>query len=386
MEIPVADRISSLPYNVLEQILRPLPLRDVIRTSILSREWRYKWVEVCSELVFDANVDNRLLKTIIYQVLLIHQGPLRKFSLLARNSGLFPDIAHWILFLSKKNVQEFLLRCPCDSNFHLPSHLFKFHDLRKLELGGCKFYPPPDFKAFTNLVTLNLRYVTFEPTCFQTLVSSSPYLECVTLDCCTPFDNFSVDAPALKFFKISGSTKSICFENTPLLEEIIMGPISIEISKSFAVPKPQVTLHNINQLNFKFVYCNVIQQAAYALHLISNCPNLERLRLMFHMCNSSKHVVECFIHHLRLQTKPLSALNQLKRVDVKLMLFSKLEMEFVQYVLLSATALEIICIVTCVKFSQRGMKMMEKMKQSSPNVEFIYKEVDYITFMNSEKE
>lgn len=77
--------------------------------------------------------------------------------------------------------------------------------------------------------------MTFEPTFFQTLLSSSPFLERVTLDWCTPFDNFSIDASGLKFFEFSGTKKSICFENTPLLEEIIIGPFSIEISKVMIV-------------------------------------------------------------------------------------------------------------------------------------------------------
>lgn len=44
-----------------------------------------------------------------------------------------------------------------------------------------------------------------------------------------------------------------------------------------------------------------------------------------------------------------------------------------------ATAFEKIGVVTTTDFSHRGMKMMDEMKQfprASPNVEFIYQEVD----------
>ncbi|XP_059290381.1 F-box/FBD/LRR-repeat protein At1g13570-like [Lycium ferocissimum] len=228
---PAADRISSLPCDVLEKILGCLPLHYAVRTSVLSREWRYKWA-VRSELMFDDNVDKGLfLKTIIYQVLLLHQGPLRKFSLPVPKYVLFPDIDNWIMFLSKKNVQEFSLRFCYSEDFLLPSHLFKFHDLRHLELLSCKFRPAPNFKAFSRLVTLDFRFVTFEPTSFQTLLSSSPLLERVKLKWCTQFDNFIVDAPHLKFFEFYGTARSYCFKNAPLLEEIIMARACHEISK-----------------------------------------------------------------------------------------------------------------------------------------------------------
>ncbi|KAE9454470.1 hypothetical protein C3L33_13621, partial [Rhododendron williamsianum] len=47
-----SDIISYLPSNVTENILKGLPLRDAVRTSVLSRKWRYKWVTL-PELVFN---------------------------------------------------------------------------------------------------------------------------------------------------------------------------------------------------------------------------------------------------------------------------------------------------------------------------------------------
>ncbi|XP_060210357.1 uncharacterized protein LOC132637260 [Lycium barbarum] len=215
-----------------------------------------------------------------------------------------------------KNVQEFSLGFPDKTDFCLPPHLFKFQDLSHLKLYTCTFDPPRKFRAFSRLVTLD----TFDPASFQTFLSSSPLLERVTLIMCTPFDCFTVDAPSLKSFEFWGAAKSYCFKNTPLLEEIIRGQTSL--------------------------YCFISE---------------------FLKCDASKNVVERFIHQLRSQGMPNSALKQLKRVDIKLSLFSELEMEFVKYVLSSATVLEIISIVTCAEFSQRGMKMMQEIKQFPPS-------------------
>ncbi|KAJ0680368.1 putative FBD domain, F-box-like domain superfamily protein [Helianthus annuus] len=46
------DRISTLPQPVLETILCLLPTEDAARTSILSREWRYKWTKIPNLMFF----------------------------------------------------------------------------------------------------------------------------------------------------------------------------------------------------------------------------------------------------------------------------------------------------------------------------------------------
>ncbi|XP_059277621.1 F-box/FBD/LRR-repeat protein At1g13570-like [Lycium ferocissimum] len=307
---PAEDRISRLPCDILEKILGCLPLRDAIRTSVLSKQWSYKWV-VRSELAFDkANVHRGLLKTIIYQY------------------------------------------------------------LRHLKLCRCKFYPPPNYRAFSTLATLNFWFVTFEPTSFQTLLSNSPLLERVTLICCTPFDSLIVDAPSLKFFEFSGRANSIFFMKTPLLKQIVL---DLLFKKSFAVPESQVTLHNIKILKFKRLILDKVEWVAYALYLINRCPNLERLQI------TSFGLDDPVLHILRSQEMPHSPLTQLKSVDMILMQDNKAEMEFLKYVLSSASALEKVCVVTRERLSHRRMAMMEEMKQfprASPNVECLYK-VDF---------
>ena len=46
------DLISDLPQSIIESILVQLPIRDAVRTSILSSKWRYKWASI-TRLVFD---------------------------------------------------------------------------------------------------------------------------------------------------------------------------------------------------------------------------------------------------------------------------------------------------------------------------------------------
>ncbi|KAJ0639580.1 putative F-box domain-containing protein [Helianthus annuus] len=86
------DRISTLPQPILESILSLLPTEEAARTSILSREWRYKWTTIpnlrfellntTSELTSDiACTKKEMDMNDLHQLLLLHQGPIHEFTL-----------------------------------------------------------------------------------------------------------------------------------------------------------------------------------------------------------------------------------------------------------------------------------------------------------------
>ncbi|WMV41413.1 hypothetical protein MTR67_034798 [Solanum verrucosum] len=102
------DTISNLPCNVLDGILGSLPWKDAVKTSILSKDWRYKWVTRqqldFNDEFFKSLKQDEEAKRIIYKVLLLHKGSILKFRLQGRSFRSCPDIDHWIHFLTKKNV------------------------------------------------------------------------------------------------------------------------------------------------------------------------------------------------------------------------------------------------------------------------------------------
>ncbi|XP_047259843.1 uncharacterized protein LOC124892658 [Capsicum annuum] len=49
------DVISDLPDNVIDVILLRLPCKDAVRTSILSKKWRYHWCRL-TELTLDSSL------------------------------------------------------------------------------------------------------------------------------------------------------------------------------------------------------------------------------------------------------------------------------------------------------------------------------------------
>ncbi|OWM80812.1 hypothetical protein CDL15_Pgr006842 [Punica granatum] len=94
-----------------------MPLREAMRTSILSRRWRYMWTTL-KELVFDdrcipspsrhKSVTDRLVE-IVDTILLLHWGSIKKFVLTHEEFESTNDIDCWILYLSRFSVTDLSL-------------------------------------------------------------------------------------------------------------------------------------------------------------------------------------------------------------------------------------------------------------------------------------
>ncbi|GKF28001.1 F-box/FBD/LRR-repeat protein-like protein, partial [Tanacetum coccineum] len=81
------DMISNLPPTIIETILCLLPIQEAVRTSVLSKKWRYNWTKipklVFNEYTFKVSTKENQRKPFyaINQVLLLHQGPILEFTL-----------------------------------------------------------------------------------------------------------------------------------------------------------------------------------------------------------------------------------------------------------------------------------------------------------------
>ncbi|KAM0047810.1 putative F-box domain, leucine-rich repeat domain superfamily, F-box-like domain superfamily [Helianthus debilis subsp. tardiflorus] len=165
--------ISSMPDNVVTNILDRLPLQDAVRTSVLSRNWRFKWT-MLSQLVFDDNFYKYLLKVegrvtyerIINRLLLHLKGVIRKFVLHTDDGRRYlddEDIDQWIFFLSRQGIKDLTICNNSDGELHnSPTHLFSCLELRHLKLDSYCFNPRASFRGFPNLLSLELCDVQFE--------------------------------------------------------------------------------------------------------------------------------------------------------------------------------------------------------------------------------
>lgn len=225
------DRISSLPAYVIDQILSQLSIRDAVRTSVLSRKWRYKWATI-PLLVFDSQcvsssqdqtlVKNKLVN-IVDHVLLLHNGPILKFKLSHRDLLGVTDIDRWILHVSRSCIKEFVLEIWKGQRYKVPSSLFSCQNLIHLELFNCLLKPPSTFKGFRNLKSLDLQHITLSQDVFENLISSCPLLERLTLMNFDGFTHLKIDAPKLQFFDIGGVFDDVIFENTFHLALVSIG-------------------------------------------------------------------------------------------------------------------------------------------------------------------
>ncbi|XP_074267910.1 F-box/LRR-repeat protein At3g58900-like [Silene latifolia] len=129
------DRISALPDEVLSQMLSFLPTRDAVRTSILSKSWRYLST-MTSCLSFDdtpcfddsdSDEDKiieatQLFKKFVDKVLESHQATaIKKFLLVCLGDYDISDLNRWVRSGFQESVQE----------LHL--EYIKFRDFRSME-------------------------------------------------------------------------------------------------------------------------------------------------------------------------------------------------------------------------------------------------------------
>ncbi|XP_059648658.1 F-box/FBD/LRR-repeat protein At1g13570-like isoform X1 [Cornus florida] len=223
---PPTDRISKLPRNLIETILMLLPLRDAVRTSILSKKWRYNWAKI-TQLVFDKTLiiqdpkENlqslqRKLLTAINQVLLLHDGPILKFTLSFSQLKSSSEIDQFILLLSRNGIEECTFYISKNPPYTLPSSFFSCSQLKHLNLSNCEFVTTLTFSGFSRLVSLELNQVNIGES-IGSLVSSCPLLERLTLIGTTHFEYIEIDSPNLKFLKTNVTFGYVHFKNTPLL-------------------------------------------------------------------------------------------------------------------------------------------------------------------------
>lgn len=116
------------------------------------------------------------LMMLIYQVLLLHRGPIHRFILSISQVESCYEIDQLILFVLRNGVQEFSFHIWRGDLHKLPVSLFSYSQLTHLDLRGCIFKPPSTFKGFGSLICLVLCEVSITPCALASLISRCPYL------------------------------------------------------------------------------------------------------------------------------------------------------------------------------------------------------------------
>ncbi|CAK7327897.1 unnamed protein product [Dovyalis caffra] len=361
------DKISELPSNVMEDILKRLPQKEAMRTSILSTKWRYKWLTV-PQLVFEYPCRYKLetsergkLVIAVYQALLLHRGPLVKFSFSVSDLESCSDINHWLHFLSANDIEDFTLRIWTGKCYKLPGHLYSFQQLRHLNLYNCAFKPPSSFKGFDSLISLEFRKVLFAAERFGIFISNCPLLERMTLEGCPHFYCLRISAPNLKYLSFSGTFDSINLKNAPLLK-------AVSISMN-GMPE--------NARYFKD------RKVSNLIEIVSSVPAVENLSVeqQFFKANTKTNaVMEPALEYMRVQDFSDCSLNRLREVKMQLISGVQPELEFMKFLLAESTMLEKMEILPTKEKSINGgfqiLRELIRFRRASAKAEIIYLEPD----------
>ncbi|XAR65349.1 hypothetical protein NMG60_11009443 [Bertholletia excelsa] len=280
------DVISSLPRDIIDSILERLPIRDVARTSILSRKWRYIWSRqpnlVLEKHFFEAHLRNKpheFMNT-VNRLLLLHDGPIRKFSLYIPNIhcswNLYTD--QWLLFLSRNGIKELILDNRYLNPYKLPSCVFSSPELATLKIRYCIFKAPHDFSGFPSLVNLRFEKITFGTNVFGPHIPTIPLLETLEFTSCNGIENFHIHGPKLQslFAADSHNVKSIPFQGFPNLTVL-----SVSLRKA---PEDWEQGRMLNLSTFLGQFPRIVNLSLdrFFLKLLVTDPGPERLSIVFH--------------------------------------------------------------------------------------------------------
>ncbi|KAG5521284.1 hypothetical protein RHGRI_033739 [Rhododendron griersonianum] len=370
---PILERlIIKLESNEVSEELRILkeligfkrlsPEADAVRTSVLSKQWRYIWTTI-PQLVFDdmfykgsyKAMSNNLVMT-IYQVLLQHRGPILKFtvSLMALESC--PQIDQLIHFVSKNGIQELTLYLFNGGLYKLPSSLFSCGGITCLDLFSCVFKPPPRFKGFGKLLCLKLDKVFIAGDTLSSLISTCPLLERLTIQR-TFFKYLEIVALNLRFVRLSLIYSSICFKNTPHLAKVslmhLVSPFSSLVSRdqeTFGSVMHSGTFPVVERLKFDYYHL----KAMAAGGILNRHPNtLTHLKILkLHLiclgkvdeismaCPGETVALDPVPEPLEVQGWSDISLNQLREVEIHRVSGTRLELNFVKVILAKSPILE----------------------------------------------
>ncbi|CAI0458463.1 unnamed protein product [Linum tenue] len=438
-----ADRISHLPYDVMQRILSFLPVKDVARTATLSKQWRHNWRantqlvfdgdfgEISKEGSYDSNASKLMFQ--ICKALMVHDGPITKFVLeipgLRRPS---PDINHMVHFLAKKGVQELALIFSDDGindgnpmiEREMPSALFSACQLSSLILRDCDFSVAPSwFLGFSKLTHLELAKVNVESSFYSDFLPNCPLLQDLKLFICGSAVESHLKAelvaPSLKVFE--SNVWNVCFKHTPLLsvvsitlvngskhyklsgfdvynpdiaavlgslpaiQELVVGLELLLFFASGNVPCILPThLHHLKVLELHYIILDRLSEARVLLCLIRSSPNLQRLLILTGADDTlpQNEVIDSLPLLLGAEDHSTASCFQcLEELSLKAVLGTRVELDLLRFVLATAPLLRRIFIRPAEKLdTSKSHKFLKEMTQYKR----ASKEAEIIYFWNDE--
>ncbi|KAM0051451.1 putative F-box domain, leucine-rich repeat domain superfamily, F-box-like domain superfamily [Helianthus debilis subsp. tardiflorus] len=357
--------LNRLPDPVLETILCLLPTKEAVRTSILSREWRYKWTNIpklrfelrdtTSELTSDiATAMKDMDMYDVYRVLLLHRGPIHELTLYFDHYWEHYEafecdqiILHLLRNHTLKKLTLFGLYETEDIWYKLPESVFALHHLTDLHLCTFDIDHPSIFNGFGSLQKLVLSYVKISTKTLLHLLSNCPSLKTLDLH----IDDYE---------HVDNCTINELLKCLPLIEHLtISGDVSQWLVLD-SVPQELPTLIHLKYLCLNQYCISGDYGSAFLLALIKCSPNLEHAHLE----------MEYLLEFSAVKDKYLDVwLAHLNTLDL-CFCSSLLEIEFVKFMLARSPKLKKVSILTVVDRKQdaKMVKTLLRAPRASPGV------------------
>ncbi|XP_057818831.2 F-box/FBD/LRR-repeat protein At1g13570 isoform X2 [Cryptomeria japonica] len=335
------DAFYPLPDSLLSFILTKMPIKDAVKSSVLSKRWRFLYTQM-SDLTFsptlvlgpDSPSLNSLLvsrlENIISNILLLHSHNLEAFHL--HNNGFDhnqrrfsrENVCKWVRHASRCNIQHLTLSdhhvpalfCECCRALKEtpPPALFSCSRLVTLYLYDYSLTSIPDnFDGFPCLITCRLKNVRLTDESLVSFISLCPLLQKLEITADDLLGNvvifsstiehlhmqharsLSVNCPKLKIMSglmcgdlIVNGVRFYEFSSVIWHLEMDHGSTLRELSMDFSVAKFSTSrfLHivgNCQTLKELVIYLGDIREIkmdAPLLNLFHMLPNLQRLHIM----------------------------------------------------------------------------------------------------------
>ncbi|XP_071735680.1 F-box/FBD/LRR-repeat protein At1g13570-like [Rutidosis leptorrhynchoides] len=370
-----SDRISYLPENIIDTILTRMPIRDALRTSVLSKKWRYCWMTM-PKLVFDYKLVRAIYSggigqtfdiskfiNAVFHVLLIHSGPtILKFDLAVHKLGILNAFDQFLLYVSRRTSVKDLIIMTSNTFYKLPTSFFSLQGLESIGLRHCNFEPPVTFNGFNKLRSVFFENVQISAKEFQHFLLNCPLLEKIAL---FDYEEEYVEENSFKFAKL--------FQCVPLIHTLVSSKYYIKFLAAGGMPNKLPT-----SLHLKYVYLDVCLREqdviSSALCIIRSSPNLEQLCFLMYD-NEKLPVQESSIKFDDLQDDLSLTLDHLKHFEIVSFSNYVSEMEFLKLMLAKSPVLKIARIELKDKVSIGGelkiLRDMNYLPRASPSAKLI---------------
>ncbi|XP_056159994.1 putative F-box/LRR-repeat protein At3g18150 isoform X1 [Syzygium oleosum] len=200
------DLITAMPDAVIHHIFSFLPLRDVVKTSVLSKRWQSTWTTTTQLVLDDLRPRHRDpyypdFPSLVDSVLSRCTSPAVKrfhITIFKCDEAYRPKLDLWLRFAEERRVEDL---CLCLHQlrvyYKLPRFLYCLSRLVRLEVRGCCFSLGTDVR-WPCLKVLSIRNAEMSDDILEGIVRGSPVLESLALHDCGGVKNIVIDSTSVK--------------------------------------------------------------------------------------------------------------------------------------------------------------------------------------------